>query len=101
MDLGAPLSAMGMSRAFTHVADFSGMTQKERLAIGFVIQKAFVETNERGTEAAAVTVVGAQAESGFYHPPPSTFHADHPFLYFIRDPATGLVLFIGRVVDPS
>jgi serpin B len=101
MDLGAPLSAMGMSRAFSRVADFSGMTTSERLSIGFVIQKAFVETNERGTEAAAVTVIGMAYSSGIVPPPSVPFHADHPFLYFIRDPATGLVLFIGRVVDPS
>ena len=92
---------MGMPRAFSHIADFSGMTQKERLSIGFVVQKAFVETKESGTEAAAVTAVGMVMLSGTVLPPSVPFHADHPFLYFIRDPATGVVLFIGRVVDPS
>jgi serpin B len=109
------LEHLGMKRAFGG-ADFSGMSASP-LAIARVVQKVFVESNERGTEA-AVTAVGFQEEdsdgertcvrdprSGIEHdspppPPPAVFHADHPFLYFIRDPSTGVVLFIGRETAP-
>ncbi len=115
-ELADALEHLGMKRAFGG-ADFSGMSASP-LAIAKVIQKAFVESNERGTEAAAVTAVGFQEEdsdgertcvrdprSGIEHdspppPPPAVFHADHPFLYFIRDPSTGVVLFIGRETAP-
>jgi serpin B len=101
-DLIPPLTALGMGRAFGRNANFSGMSDAA-LEIDQVLQKAFVESNEKGTEAAAVTVVMVDEEtSGQWPPPipPAVFHADHPFLYVIRDPATGVVLFIGRELDP-
>jgi serine protease inhibitor len=59
-----------------------------------------VRVDEKGTEAAAATSVGMLAGAA---PPPKAaqFIADHPFLFFIRDEASGLVLFQGRVADPS
>lgn len=73
--------------------------------IGAVIQKAFVETDERGTEAAAATAVVMSINTSLVigppPPPPVVFHADHPFAYVIRDRNTGAVLFVGRVVDPT
>ncbi len=101
-DLVPPLEALGMKRAFTDDANFSGMSDLT-LKIDQVRQKAFVESNEKGTEAAAVTVVGAVevSEEEPPPPPPAVFHADHPFLYVIRDPTTGVVLFVGREIDPS
>src|SRR5262249_17383123 len=94
------LSAMGMPLAFdANKADFSGMDGKRDLFITGVFHKAFVDVNEEGTEAAAATgvVVGAMAM-----PPtnPLEFRADHPFIFLIRDEATGCILFIGRVTDP-
>jgi serpin B len=66
-----------------------------------VLQQAFVKVDEVGTEAAAVTAVGERTSSkGGSRERPIAFHADHPFLYLIRDQTTGAVLFIGRVVDP-
>jgi serine protease inhibitor len=65
--------------------------------ISLVIQKAFVQVTEEGTEAAAATAVTMVFLSDPMIP---QFHADHPFLYVIRDPETGLVLFMGRVLDP-
>lgn len=100
-DLQPSLKAMGMRRAFGD-ADFSGMCDLA-LHVDFVVQKSFVESNEGGTEAAAVTAVGGAGGSGEEWPPPpppAVFHADHSFLYFIRDAATGVVLFVGRENDP-
>jgi serine protease inhibitor len=99
------LREMGMASAFDPGrADFTGMADppdpRQRLAIGAVFHKAFVRVDEKGTEAAAATAVGMLAGAA---PPPkgAEFIADHPFLFFIRDEASGLVLFQGRVADPS
>ena len=97
LDLGAKLEAAGMRLAFSSAADLSGIGDGP-LSIDKVLQEAFIEVNETGTEAAAATFVGAVAVS--LHVPveePKIFHADHPFLYLIRDRKTGAVLFLGRV----
>jgi len=98
-DLGRMLAEMGMPLAFAPGrADFSGMNGKRDLFIGKVIHQAWVEVDEQGTEAAAATAVGMMTTS-LERPP--LFHANHPFLFLIRDRQTGSILFLGRVVDPS
>jgi serpin B len=94
------LAALGMPDAFNPAtADFSGMTTADKLFISKVIHQANISVDEKGTEAAAVTVVGMDTGGG-----PSeicTVHADRPFLFALRDRETGAILFLGRVVDPS
>jgi serpin B len=91
------LSAMGMSRAFTHgEADFSGMSTGS-LFISEVIHKASAEVNEEGTEAAAATGVIMTSIKAIV---PAEFRADHPFVFLIRDNRTGSILFLGRLVNP-
>ena len=101
-DLGTPLKAMGIKKAFTTAADFGGMTTKpeDALYISAVVHKAFVDVNEEGTEAAAATAVIMEAGMAMPEKPVS-FVADHPFVYVIRDNRTGDVLFMGRLADPS
>jgi serpin B len=94
------LSEMGMALAFSKNADFSGMATGEKLGIDDVIHKAFVAVDEKGTEAAAATAVtirtlGAPAGT------PTTFRADHPFVFLVRDNRTGSILFMGRLADPT
>jgi len=97
--LNRELIDMGMKDAFVQGrADFSGMATRENLSISAVLHKAFVDVNEAGTEAAAATAVVIRGES---RPPRATFHADHGFLFLIRDHATGSILFMGRVVNPK
>ncbi len=96
--LSDTLAAMGMPDAFSTNADFSGMNGKHDLHISAVLHKAFVEVNEEGTEAAAATAVVVALRS--MPKPPCVFHADHPFVFFIRDNHTGTILFMGRVVNP-
>jgi serpin B len=95
------LKKMGMSLAFTSAADFSAIG--DDVYIAKVLQQAFIDVNEEGTEAAAVTAVimGEESADPRRPPPPIVFHADHPFLYLIRDDTTGVILFAGRVVAPS
>jgi len=93
------LKAMGMGIAFeSGKADFTGINSKGNPFIQDVLHKAFVGVNEAGTEAAAATAVIVGDESA---PEPAEIKLDHPFLFFIRDNATGSLLFVGRVVDPS
>ncbi len=99
LELADALKAMGMPRAFSNDADFTGITRSEPLKISKVIHKAYVDVNEEGTEAAAATgVVGVRATAVVM---PQQFHADHPFVFFVRDRATGFVLFAGRYVTPT
>jgi serpin B len=86
-----------MSAAFDpHAADFTGLhTGTEQLYVAFVVQKAFVDVNEEGTEAAAATAVGLEKMSARLD-----FRADRPFLFLIRDTNHGTILFLGRVQKP-
>ena len=101
LNLSKILPAMGMPRAFTPKADFSSMCSSERLYIGPVLHKAFVAVDEKGTEAAAATVVLMKRESVSAPAKAVTFRADHPFLFLIRHRVTGAILFMGRVRDPN
>ena len=96
-DLSSKLQNLGMKKAFG-AADFSGMDGTTKLYLSAVFHKAFVEVNEEGTEAAAATgaVVGLRS----IRRGPS-FRADHPFLFLIRDKATGSILFLGRYASPA
>jgi len=111
-EMNDTLKAMGMVRAFTdprlpNGADFTGMCASEdprlRLYISKVIHKAFVEVNEKGTEAAAATaVIMIEATSVRMTVPfTPTFQADRPFLFVIRDKKTGSILFMGRMNNPQ
>ena len=100
------LAAMGMPRAFdANAADFSGMTGNHDLYISAVIHKAYIDVNEKGTEAAAATAVVMRGPTAmpprFQPPPPPVFRADHPFVFLIRDNRSGGILFMGRVTDPT
>lgn len=99
-ELGRTLAAMGMPTAFSGHADFSGMVEGGGLAIGSVVHKAFLDVDEKGTEAAAATAVEMRLTS-IQPRPPVPFVADRPFLLAIRHAGTGALLFFGRVADPS
>jgi serpin B len=107
LSLGPILKSMGMKTAFDARADFTGIAPRKRddppIGIDQVLQKAFIEVDEVGTEAAAVTAVTMihVIVSGPPPPEPEVFHADHPFVYVLRDTVTGVVLFAGRVLDPT
>lgn len=92
------LQALGLASAFSPTADFSGISSEPGFALSEVLHKTYVDVNEKGTEAAAVTVpMGAGSA-----PPKKNveFKADRPFLFAIRDLPTKTTLFLGRVADP-
>ncbi|EMS46390.1 Serpin-Z2B [Triticum urartu] len=96
------LKGLGLQLPFGAEADLSEMVDSpmaQNLYISSIFHKAFVEVNETGTEAAATTIAKAVLRQA---PPPSVldFIADHPFLFLIREDTSGVVLFIGHVVNP-
>lgn len=99
-DLVGSLESLGVHDAFDeNNADFKGMTD-EQVYLDQTVHKAFVNVNEEGTEAAAITALVVQAQSG----PPEPRHefvADHLFMFIIQEKETGKILFIGRVMDPT
>jgi serpin B len=106
MALNDALKNLGATSMFNiGNADLSGMSPmaaKEGLAIDEVRQKTFIEVNETGTEAAAVTTGGGVGGFGNREPEPLVnFHAERPFLFLIRDDETGVILFMGRVTKPE
>jgi serpin B len=90
---------MGMEIAFSDAADFTRINPAGNLFISRVLHKTFIEVNEEGTEAAAVTAVEisltSAGGSGLTH-----FIADKPFLFVIRENSTGSILFMGRLSQP-
>jgi serpin B len=97
-NLVPPFIKLGMKDAFDKRADFSGMDGTKNLYISAILHKAFVEVDEKGTEAAAATAVVMRLRS---RPQYHRFNADHPFLFLIRDNVTGSILFMGRMVNPN
>jgi serpin B len=89
---------MGMAVAFSRNADFSGMTGSRELFISEVVHKAYVDVQEEGTEAAAVTAVVMERLS--LNVSSRGFRVDHPFVFVIRDLRSNSILFMGRVTDP-
>ena len=100
-ELRDDLEALGMRRAFSKEADFTGISSREGLLISKVVHKAFVDVDEKGTEAAAATAVIIAPTAVPRPKTPAVFTADHPFLFWIQDNRSGAVLFMGRVVNPE
>ena len=94
VSLNAALQRLGMKEAFTSSADFSDMS-KEPLMISEVRQKTFIEVNEEGSEAAAITSIGIMRTS--LAPEPFEFKVDRPFVFLIRERNSGTILFMGLV----
>lgn len=91
------LSMMGMSSAFSKTADFTSINPAGGLSITDVEHKAYIEVDENGTTAAAVTsvAIGTTAISN------SNNLIDHSFIFAIREVKTGLILFTGIMNNPQ
>ena len=91
---------LGIYDLFSSRADLSGMSPS-RLFVGNIFHDAFVNVDEIGTEAAAVTsIFGYDVSESVYHDP-VTFRADHPFIFAIWDDETNVILFMGKMSDPT
>ena len=97
--LKSALVEMGMPMAFSDLADFNNMT--EDVKISDVLHKTFIDVDEEGTEAAAVTAVVMRTLSAMAPPSPIVFRADHPFTFYIGDRSTGTIIFLGALKSPA
>jgi serpin B len=100
-DLIPALKRLGVIEAFGGNADFGGITGAAPLQIGAVAHKAYIDVDERGTEAAAATAVVIRAAAAMRPPPPVTMVVDRPFLFAIVDTSTSLPVFLGQVTRPG
>jgi serpin B len=97
-ELTEALMQAGVITAFDpRAADFSAIDGRRDLHLSTVFHKAFVDVNEEGTEAAAATFGGVAILAIERS---DEFRVDHPFVFLIRDAASGSILFLGRIVDP-
>ncbi|WP_297507658.1 serpin family protein [Thermococcus sp.] len=94
------LAEMGMGSAFT-VPDFSGISSEGKLVISDVAHKTFISVAENGTEAAAATAVTMTLAAAPREENVKLFKADRPFIFLIYDRETGVILFMGRLVNPK
>jgi len=95
------LKNMGVKDAFDPAkADFSGITGKQdELSISAITHKSIVEVEEKGTEAAAASSV--VISRGIETQQPIIMQVNRPFYFMIRENKTGLILFLGRVINPK
>ncbi|XP_066361491.1 serpin-ZXA-like [Miscanthus floridulus] len=94
------LKGLGLQLPFSAEADLSELVDSpegRNLSVSSIFHKSFVEVNEEGTEAAAASAATVVLRSFTM---PQDFVADHPFLFLIREDLTGVVLFVGHVVNP-
>lgn len=91
------LMGMGLEIAFTEQADFSGISSID-LLISDVIHKTYIDVNEEGTEAAAVTAIVFDVTSAG---PLNAIRLDHPFLFAITENSSRSILFMGKVSEPG
>ena len=89
-------SGKGVTKNQLFISIILGLSDAIRLHVSKIVQKAFVEVNEEGTEAAAATALLVE-----YYCRTPTFNLSKPFLFLIKDNLTQLILFAGRVGNPA
>jgi len=99
--LNDALMSLGIQKAFDPFqSDFGGMGQGNGQPIGAIAHKTFIEVDEVGTEAAAVTGI-ARAGAAFPQEEPFELKLNRPFFFAITDRTTGLIVFMGEIGNPS
>ena len=91
-ELKTALQDMGVKRLFSERAQITNVSPDASLFVSMMLQKACIDVTEEGTEAAAATLIGVSATSSGRH---KLFTATRPFLFYITDSMTGLILFTG------
>jgi serpin B len=100
LSLKGPLVRMGMAKAFEEgEADFSGMLGNRSVFLGDILHRGAVSVDEEGTEAAAATSLPELR--GLPSPQVVRMDINRPFVFLIRDDRTGMICFMGRLLDPS
>ena len=97
LPLNGLLGQMGLTEVFCPAGDYSGIAEGEGLCIDQAVHKATITVDEEGTEATAATLVMMPASIM----EEIKITVDRPFIYAIMDRESGLILFLGQVLDPS
>jgi len=92
------MQALGMVDVFTDAADLSGIDSTQFLSVGQFLHDTYLEVNEEGAKAAAVTTVIGYTNAAL---PAQEFIIDRPFLLFIREAKYGTILFAAKIGNPS
>uniref|UniRef100_A0A0D6QZR2 Serpin domain-containing protein n=1 Tax=Araucaria cunninghamii TaxID=56994 RepID=A0A0D6QZR2_ARACU len=103
LEATAILKKLGLVLPFSNEANFTEMVDSpsaSSLSISNVFHKSFVEVNEEGTEAAAATGAVIKLRGILMEEPVEDFIADHPFMFVIKEEQTGVILFVGHVLNP-
>ena len=95
------LEGLGVKRAFEENMELAVTLPRGPLLVSEVLHRGWIRVDEKGTEAAAATVVAVKALEFNPEQQVVEFHVDHPFMFLVRDERSGAVLFFGRVVDPG
>ena len=101
LPLNEPIADTGMKRIFS--GGFANISDND-LSVSQIKQKTYIKIDEKGAEAAAITIiqgVGLGGDDLPPPPPPIPFYANRPFLYLIKEKSTGVILFIGRMDNPE
>ena len=99
-ELNKMLTKMGMAKAYQPgIADFSKISAED-LYISAALHKSYIDVNENGTEAAAVTSITFSNTSAGNEPPKTYFTVNKPFVFAITEKDTEAILFIGEVQHP-
>jgi len=99
--LAGPLANIGIADAFqAGVANLSGIDGTRELFVDDVVHRAAIEIIEAGAGAATETTAAVGGGTPSLEGMPVTLLVDHPFIYLIRDRATGAILFMGRLAEP-
>jgi serpin B len=96
-NLNDDLKALGLPSIFTTNSDFSRINPDAALYVSLVRQKTFAQVDETGMEAAAATLIALSGANLNEPPPPFDFHANRPFLFFIKEQSTGIPFFSGMI----
>ena len=101
LELLPPLSALGLGEGLASPTALGGFSDKE-INISGIVQKAVIEVDEKGTEAAAATSMKTLGGSlSQPKPPPIKLIIDRPFVFALRDERRGRILLLGYVGQPS
>ena len=103
MELSGTLSSLGVDSLFSSQSNLTGFVEPEAndvsLKLQSAVHKSYIEVNEEGSEAAAATALfGFRSARPLFN---SEFVANHPFMFFIYDEATDIILFFGVMQDPT
>jgi serine protease inhibitor len=101
VDLAPIISDTGMIDAFSPpVADFTGISSEKPLFINKVFHRVFVQVDESGTTAAAVTCVSGGRGGSRSKPDAKIFTLDRPFMFMLSHKETNTIIFIGKCMKP-